>query len=226
MVTYTIRHSVRDNLSSLLDALYGSLRAARNGRRHKEFYKLVHGYIRSTEIMYGSNGWHPHIHEVIYIKKGATIDQIKDTVVRHYKEALDSIGKKSNKHTVDVKRWDGSTDYVTKGSDIEEVVGWVNKEGRTSLNIFQILRRSVDSDRFKNLFTEYYYATKRRKITIVSRSLADAYKQAREKIDNEDEQQEGEVIHEFDRDEWRQVAKANMQYQILITLDNALDNID
>lgn len=218
MVTYTVQHNVRDRLGDLIKLLYASLRSARQGRRLSEFKKHSHGYIRSTEIMYGKNGWHPHIHEIIYVKKGSTAEHVKDTVIKHYKSSLAKSGRTVNDFTVDAKMWDGSTDYITKGSDIEEVVGWVNKESSTSLNIFQILRRSIDSKRFENLYLEYYYATKRRKITIVSRSLQEKYKEAKETVENEQEKHDAEIIHEFDRDEWKAICKAGIRYKVLLTL--------
>ena len=226
LVTYTISHNIRDELVQLLNDLYDSLRAARNGTRGKMFRKLTHGYIRTTEITYGKNGWHPHIHELIYMKKGTTINQIKDTVIKHYKEAVEKVGKLVNSYTVDAKKWDGDTSYITKNSDIDEVIGWFTKDSKSSLNIFQILRRSEDSGRYSKLYEEYYFSTKRRKITIVSRSLTEDYEKAKKEAEEEFEiQSESDpvLVHEFAAEEWAEVCRKKVRYQILMTLSGETD---
>ena len=225
LVSYTVQHNYSDSLKSLIDILYSSLRRARSGRAMKRFKQHAHGYIRSTEITYShpdieskSNGWHPHIHEVIYLKKGSTIEDITRTVVSEYERAVEKSGKLVNQHTVDAKKWDKSTDYITKNSDIDEVIGWLNKKGNKSVNVFGLLRRSEDSDRFADLYKEYYYSTKGRKITMVSRSLSQQYKKAIEKIESEMDEEEEVTIKEIEQDTWKQFCALGIRWQLLFTV--------
>lgn len=67
LVTYTLRHSWRDKLETLLSGLISSLGAFKSGRGWQDIkaeYGIVGG-IRVLEPLYGENGWHPHFHELI-----------------------------------------------------------------------------------------------------------------------------------------------------------------
>ena len=224
MVTYTVQHSIKDRLDDLIDILYNSLRRARQGRKHAEFKEIALGYVRSTEITYGKNGWHAHIHEMIYLRPDKTIDDVMSTVVKHYKEGVAMNGRLVNQHTVDVKKWDGDSGYVTKGTEIDEVVGWLNKSGQNSLNIFGILRVAEDSDRHKDLYRHYYYSTKGRKMTMVSRSLMDEYKYCESEIEKEMENwEEAEVVKIIPADAWKNICNAGVRYQLLLTISDELE---
>lgn len=64
MVTLTMGHKRDDRLEYLLEGLLGAYRAMQQGRDWKllvDEYGLA-GTIRSLEITYSVNGWHPHFH--------------------------------------------------------------------------------------------------------------------------------------------------------------------
>jgi hypothetical protein len=64
LVTFTLQHSRKVDLSTLLHALMEASRFLKAGKRWKKFVAdngLV-GSVRSLEVTYGVNGWHPHLH--------------------------------------------------------------------------------------------------------------------------------------------------------------------
>jgi len=69
--TRTVRHGLGDSLAELA----GAMRAARNWfkghRRYKEAREIAGavGTIRSEELTYGWNGWHPHEHELWFCER-------------------------------------------------------------------------------------------------------------------------------------------------------------
>lgn len=70
MVTLTIRHHKKRPLSCTLASLISAYRRLVSGRAWqsiKEEYSLV-GSVRSTEITYGENGWHPHFHVLLFLE--------------------------------------------------------------------------------------------------------------------------------------------------------------
>jgi hypothetical protein len=215
-ITYTIQHNNADKLSELIETLYSSIRYARSGKRYMEFKKLAIGYIRCTEIMYGKNGWHPHVHEVVWLRDGSTIEELKDTLVKHYKSAVNRKGRLVNEHTVDAQRWNGDTDYVTKNQDIEELVGWLYKDGKSSMNVFGILKMSMDDDRYKHLYREYYASTKRRKVTIISRSLQSQFSKLM--IDDDDDDDESVIVATIDKQSWKKVISNKARYSLLLEI--------
>ena len=66
--TFTVPHSRADSLSSVLAAVREGWRHvshSSSGRRAKVDSGSV-GFIRSLEVTYGSNGWHAHIHALLF----------------------------------------------------------------------------------------------------------------------------------------------------------------
>jgi len=67
MLTLTLRH---DSSMTLFDVLGALLRSYRNSRHRKAFKKirgLTIGVVRSLEITWGENGWHPHLHLLLFV---------------------------------------------------------------------------------------------------------------------------------------------------------------
>lgn len=69
LVTYTVRHNMRQSLKSLLDAMQQAFRSMKSGKAWqflKDEYSWV-GSIKSLEVTHGDNGWHPHQHELVLL---------------------------------------------------------------------------------------------------------------------------------------------------------------
>lgn len=71
MLTLTMRHHQGDDLATLMDALKEGKRRLERLPMWRTFkaYALV-GTVTSTEVTYGRNGWHPHLHVLLFIKPG------------------------------------------------------------------------------------------------------------------------------------------------------------
>jgi len=66
LITYTIRHNYTQSLVQVLALLKNAYDRMKSGRASvalREDFGWV-GSIRSLEITHGSNGWHPHMHEL------------------------------------------------------------------------------------------------------------------------------------------------------------------
>lgn len=73
MVTLTTRHRRGMPLADLWGLLSKAWNATTSGRRGKadrERWGMV-GYIRSTEVTWGLNGWHPHLHLLLFVQGDA-----------------------------------------------------------------------------------------------------------------------------------------------------------
>lgn len=67
LLTFTAPHTASDGLSDLVSKLSGALQRFWRGspaKKFKERFGIV-GHIRSFEIRYGRNGWHPHFHIIL-----------------------------------------------------------------------------------------------------------------------------------------------------------------
>lgn len=71
MLTLTIRHGVGDDLKKLRRSLADAWRGFTRGAAYQRFKKRhgVEGAIRALEVTHGDNGWHPHIHVLLLLKR-------------------------------------------------------------------------------------------------------------------------------------------------------------
>lgn len=70
MITLTMRHHARMTLESCLDAVTGAWRAATGGSRAWNSTRAELGlcaFVRSIEITHGINGWHVHLHCLLFL---------------------------------------------------------------------------------------------------------------------------------------------------------------
>ena len=78
-VTFTQRHRKGQKLRKLWDALQGGWHRVTGGKGwtlDRESLGLV-GWLRVVEINWGSNGWHIHIHALLFIGAGVTDEQLQ-----------------------------------------------------------------------------------------------------------------------------------------------------
>ena len=158
MITLTLRHSLKDSLSVLLD-LFKIARKYFWG--HRTVKRLLHqsdpvGRITATEINFSiKNGWHPHQHILLFCKKSDFDDK---TLRDIWLAALHSVGL-SGVGDIAFRFQDASfvKNYLTKMSS-EMVLGAL-KDGRTKgcYSPFQLLAEVADgsvwaADRFAELF--------------------------------------------------------------------------
>ena len=70
MVTLTMRHQKGDGLKQLWDAVSDAWGAARGGNRAaRRAMKAagVAGWLRVVEVTHGANGWHVHVHALVFV---------------------------------------------------------------------------------------------------------------------------------------------------------------
>lgn len=129
LVTFTFPHYAWQTLPDLLrqqaDALQ-RLRAGSPWRRQKERMGY-RGLIRSLELTFGANGWHPHTHELHFVGSHVEADVARLEILERWKAACIRAGllDPSNAgqmaafeaHAVDVKGWCSASDYLAKQDD-------------------------------------------------------------------------------------------------------------
>jgi len=151
MVTSTIRHGRGDNLKELLHK-FASARSSMFGSRSVRGWKNlvgVVGSVRSLEVTYGDNGFHPHVHE-IYFYKGDFTESDRIFLSRAWQGACSRVGLPVpdldiGVH-VDFFNPSKMSQYLTKwGMSCEITKGAYKKGSGTSRNMWQVLDDS-DSD--------------------------------------------------------------------------------
>ncbi len=127
MVTQTLRHNAGDTLTWLLDGLIKARKKSTGGRAAKRLREEcgVVGSVRALEVTWGKeSGWHPHIHELVFLAPGVSDEQVSRLLVglrRHWENGLRLAGMRGvNEHGIDFKFADA------------EVAAYVEKFGRES----------------------------------------------------------------------------------------------
>lgn len=173
LVTYTLRHSGQDFFAALLMALQAAVRDFKSGRAYQDIKREygIQGGIKALETTYGEYGWHPHVHEIIFLDVPAAnvnIHGLKKWLADRWLAMLDKQGRSATfEHGLDVRTADSDiAEYIAKwghepkemswGAE-SEVAGAPNKKAhRDGLTPFQILEAAGAGDiSARLLFREY-----------------------------------------------------------------------
>ena len=155
LLTFTIPHEFGDDIGELRPKLSQAQQQFFNGspwKKCKEKYGIV-AYCRSLECRYGSNGWHPHFHFIIFsekplpktklLKQNATakrwrkldVNQQSDEwlwFLNRWGNMCEKVGlQRPNEYGLDIRDGSMAYDYITKyGMDGERLTtdGKVKKE--------------------------------------------------------------------------------------------------
>ncbi len=76
MVTFTVRHKLGMALKDVAEAEQSAFRALHNLKSFRALRSLVDHYVTSLEVTVGLNGWHPHIHQMLFVRAGVTTDEL------------------------------------------------------------------------------------------------------------------------------------------------------
>jgi hypothetical protein len=93
LLTLTIPHSEEHSLEQVFGVLrtaFGSLLAGRSWQSVKGRWALAH-YVRAYDLTVGKNGWHPHIHAVLFFERPpaeADLTAIEDDLYSRWKAAV------------------------------------------------------------------------------------------------------------------------------------------
>lgn len=129
MVTLTFPHYQWQQLSDLIAQQTDALHRLRAGNPWTKFKQRMgyRGLIRSLELTYGENGWHPHTHELWFLKRDADAEDMKVKILERWEKCCARAGlldpenaaqvEAFRAHAVDVKGNCSASDYMAKQDD-------------------------------------------------------------------------------------------------------------
>lgn len=197
LVTFTLQHERSDDLS----VVFGALRAARrllvSGRKAQAFnfeYGVV-GHVRSLELTHGQNGWHPHLHVLMFFDREVPIATFEQAIKARWSECVQARGRYASwEHGCDVRFSDADiADYVAKWgyepkwTPAHEMAKSGSKIGRRGGNTpMQLLSDYLDGDqRAGRLWLQYAVNFKGERQLCWSKGLRQLLGLAVEKSDEE-----------------------------------------
>lgn len=204
LLTFTIKHKIFDSLELNQELFLDGLRKLRSGNQWTLFKKR-HGFkglIRSLEHTYGSNGWHPHTHELWFCDSDINEKEFIDFVKKRWLKICKKNGivattkeeKAFLEHSIDIKFNCRASDYLAKQDKSSHwgVDSEISKSARKSNHPFSFLNNE-DDENSRRLFLEYVKATKGKAQIFWSRGLKDLVG-VEDKTDEEIAEEENELI--------------------------------
>lgn len=238
MVTFTFPHNNTMNLEDTLDKQAKALALFRAGNVWTCYKKKINflGLIRALEITHGSNGWHPHTHELWLIDLGTKERAFKAFILKRWIECLKKVdllpAKPSKqqleavrKHSVDVKMNCKASDYIAKADSSSnwgidrELAKAANKGNGKGLHPFELL--AEDTKKNQALFLEFVQAIKGKSQLFWSHGLKEklSINQLSDEEISENEEDDEEPIHNkqifFTEKEWKLILNKEYRAQIL-----------
>ncbi|MEI8226588.1 MAG: protein rep, partial [Bacteroidota bacterium] len=147
-ITLTLQHNVSDTLENLHKKLLGAFNYANSNGSYKKIKQQYSvEFLRVFEVLYGKNGWHPHLHTV-FVGDPEMLNAI-NVFIKLYERKLLEQGLLVNENTVVVEKWNGKlddmTDYLFKGMLEKELTGASMKTSKHGKTFFELIDEGNDS---------------------------------------------------------------------------------
>lgn len=130
--TLTMRHRKGQGLGTLWDAVAGAWGSVTSGKSWNlaRARAGLAGWLRLVEVTHGLNGWHVHIHALLFLPAGFTAEDLEEFhgwLTGRWFRALDRRGFSAVpdaqlSRLLDLAAVDAVADYFTKGTDAAGVV--------------------------------------------------------------------------------------------------------
>lgn len=169
MVTFTLPHYIFHSCAELIQGFTEAQRKMKSHRQWRELRKDIgySGLIRALEVKYGSNGWHPHSHELIFVNPAADTSEIQRRVISMWERSCRSLGLIPRGKIRDFRHWSVDvidnvkcSEYMTKtghqwGGDLE-LTKSLSKYSGSSYHPFSLAELIAEGNTVaEDLFFEY-----------------------------------------------------------------------
>lgn len=228
LVTRTVPHRRTDDLGELLAKI---AQAERGYTGHRDYKTLMQsfglvGKVRALEVTHGeANGWHPHVHELVFLAQPVNLADLEEDLSRIWQGAALRAGLDlpSRAHGLTVQDGSKAAKYASKWGLESELTQWHRKRGKVESRTPFDLLRAVLSDgdagasRAALLFAEYAEAFHGRHQLQFSRGLKQRY-QLDEWTDEELAQrqdEDAELLGSIQLNDWRIVCKMGQRGAVL-----------
>lgn len=223
MLTLTFSHKANDELKSTVKSFLEAIRYFRSMRKYKDLMEFMEseGTIRSFEITYGSNGFHPHIHILIFYKYDVLLPVIEIQLFKLWKKACEKFGLKTkDKYGLTLQDGTNADTYVSKWGIEQEITKSHIKKGRKdNVTPFDFLRLYLETEdeKYLYLYEQYGYALKGKSQLFWSRGLKQRFN-INELTDEElaeEQKEEADLLGEIPFYLWRKILRTDKRLEFL-----------
>lgn len=228
MLTLTVPHGLGDDLPSLLERIHKAWRSTSTSRAGQALRKQlgIRGTIRALEVTHGSNGFHPHLHVLLFLDNA---DWLPLTVQRKFaplwQNACEKAGlpRPSDQHGCRVDDGSKAAAYASKWGLESELTKSHTKRGRNgSRTPWDFLRAVLDHSegwqQDAHLFRTYAEAFKGKRQLYWSNGLRDLLAMGQEASDEEvaaAQEDSARALAELTDEEWRAILCTRSESAVL-----------
>lgn len=213
LATFTTPHKFGDDCKLLVDRQQKAWRAMLQSRRYQKLRKLmgVMGHIRALEVTHGVNGFHPHMHVLVFLNENWVPGSVEKLMCPVWQDACERVGleRPSESHGCRVDDGSWAERYATKWGLEDEITRGHQKtsRGEKGTTPWGLLRdiRETDSQESRELFRAYLEAFKGRRQLYWSTGLREALG-VEDKTDQElveAQVEHASLLAEITLDQWR-----------------------
>ena len=236
MVTLTFPHRSWHSLRDLLKRQADALQRMRNGApwARVKAWAGYRGLIRALELTHGANGWHPHTHEIWFVRAGLDAAELREKVLARWQAACVRAGLLDpndqaqvdafQAHAVDVKGNCSASDYLAKQDDSRhwgadrELSKASTKAGRAKgVHPFAFLATARTDRRAARLFVAYSLAMRGKRQLFWSPGLKDlvGLREISDEQLAEEQREAADELGRLDADDWHTVRQAGARAKVL-----------
>jgi hypothetical protein len=227
LLTLTVPHGVGDDLPLLLEQIRNAWRRTTTGRAGKQFRKLmgIRGTVRALEVTHGQNGFHPHLHVLLFLDQDATNNCIQGLFAPIWQDACVKSGlpRPSDGHGCRVDDGTKAAAYASKWGLESELTKSHTKKGRNGSRtpwdfLRAVLDRSEGWQQSAQLFRTYAEAFKGQRQLYWSNGLRELLALG-EEASNEEvaaaQEDNARMLAELTDDHWRAILRTRSETLVL-----------
>lgn len=241
-LTVTLSHHTASRLAELLDGLLMSWRFIFSGDRTGERRALarVMAQIKTVEVRFGRNGWHPHLHVLLLVDEagmseleaGLFEDELAEVIFSRYARKAHKLGMRAEREAYKcqpVTLAGAAAHYVTKLEAALEMTEGQSKDSAAlarSYSAFQLLaiykrgERQVYGNDIAELYREYASATRKRRQVSYSREIRELGVDVKEDEQLIEEPKDERVLAVISLPLWRVICASKLRGALLDIADS------
>lgn len=236
LLTLTVPHGIADPLEETLTKLRKAWRYMQSDRAGKAFWRRagVEGHIRALEVTDGDNGWHPHLHILLFVGTPEPMFKAQQEASSLWQHCATKAGLPTPHPDYGCRLDDGTkaAKYVSKwGLESELTKGHVKKSSKGN-SIWDLLRGiregHADKKRYAARFIEFAEAFKGQRQLVWSKGLKTRLlvtEMDDEELANAPEDLASLCLAELSDDQWDRVRFAKMEAALLDLAETAAEAI-
>ena len=151
LLTCTIKHASHESCALVLERLqllFDRLNSGKSAKSFREHFEIF-GQVRALEFTRGINGWHPHIHSLLFSERSIEWSLVADALFTRYASAArKEFGFELPRLALDVRGGSAAAEYISKWGIEYEIAGTALKRASEESDTpFSLLGKYVDGDK-------------------------------------------------------------------------------